>query len=312
VFTRAGREANPQAVHRIRSVIAGGAALLVAGAALAACSGASSSQSSVMTTLQSHPAAGQLATHGGSGGQANEVGDRVSPAAPLIVRTGNLTIQLKRGLLTRVFDEMSAQAIALNGFVASSATTGTSSASLVLRVPSSDFSKILDEVSGDGRTLHEQLNGQDVTGESINTEARITNLTDEEASLRALLGHAGSISSILDVQDQLFTVEGEIEQLTAQESSLVDQATFATLSVALQTSAPPVHRPTHPNAVSRAISLAGKNTVAVGRGIVLVVGWAFPAAVAAMIAGGVLWARRRRRTSGAGTGADAGPSPVTP
>jgi hypothetical protein len=293
-------------------VIAGGAALLVAGSALAACSGASSATSSTVTTLSPSYSRAHPTSHGASGAAANEIGDRAAPAAPLIVRTGSLALKLIHGSMTRVFDLMSEQATALNGFVASSATTGTTSASLVLRVPSSDFSKLVDEITSDGHTVHEQLNGQDVTGESINLQARITNLGDEEAALRALLGRAGSIASILDVQDQLFTVEGEIEQLTAQESSLADQATYATLTVALSTSAPPVHRPAHPNAVSRAVALAARNTVAVGRGLVLLVGWAFPAAVVAIIAGGVLWARRRRRISGAGRRTDSDPSPAAP
>jgi hypothetical protein len=109
------------------------------------------------------------------------------------------------------------------------------------------------------------------------------------------------------VQDQLFTVEGEIEQLTAEESSLFDQATFATLDVVLQ-SAAPAHRPARPSAMGRAVSLAGRNTVAVVRAIVLALGWVFPAAVVVLIAGGLLWVRRRRRASGSGT--DAGPAPV--
>jgi hypothetical protein len=213
--------------------------------------------------------------------------------------------------VTRVFDHVSAQANALEGFVSSSATTGATTASLVLRVPSNEFSKLVDEITGDGHTLSEQLNGQDVTGETINLRARITNLTAEESSLRSLMSRAGSISAILGVQDQLFTVEGEIEQLTAQEGSLVDQATFATLDVALRSTAP-LPPPPRQGAMGRAVSLAGRNTVAVVRGIVLALGWVFPVAVVALVGGGVLWLRRRRRISGTDTGTSAGPAPAAP
>jgi hypothetical protein len=230
----------------------------------------------------------------------------VPSVSPLIIRTGSLVLRLKPGAVTQVFDEASGQASSLQGYVSSSATGGATTASLVLRVPSDEFSKLVDEISGDGHTLSEHLNGQDVTGETINLHARITNLSAEESSLRSLMGRAGSISSILTVQDQLFNVEGEIEELTAQETSLVDQATFATLDVALQTTAAPAPTPKRPNAIARAVSLAGRNSVAVVRGVVFALGWVFPAAVVALIAGAVLWLRRRRQIGQPGQGADVG------
>ena len=305
MLTSATRHVNPSLIRWTRKAIAGGAALVVAGVAMAACtsSGPTLGAPARKSILASGPT---ISGHEAATRSAAEIGARVSAPSPLIVRTGSLTLQLKPGSLTRVFDQVSAQADSLGGFVSSSATTGTATASLVLRAPSDDFSKLVDEISGDGHTLGEQLNGQDVTGETIDLQARITNLTAEESSLRSLMARAGSISSILDVQDQLFTVEGEIEQLTAQESSLVNQATFATLDVALQSSAP-AHR-SAPSAVGRSVSLAERNTVAVVRGIVLALGWAFPAAAVALVAGAVLWVRRRRRP-GSG-GADAGPTPV--
>ena len=285
----------------MRTAIAS-AAIVAAGAALAACSGSASSPRSAGTIQAGAPdrSTGGLVAHpAATAANGSQVGISVSPASALIVRTGSLALKLKPGSVTQVFDRVSGQADALGGFVSSSATTGRTTASLVLRVPSNDFTKLVDEVSGDGLTLSEQLNGHDVSGESINLRARITNLTAEESSLRTLIGRAGSIASILDVQDQLFNVEGEIEELTAQESSLIDQASFATLNVSLQTAVVVAPRPTHPNAIGRAVSLAGRNTVAVVRGIVLALGWAFPAAIAVLLAGGVLWLRRRRRASGA-------------
>jgi hypothetical protein len=207
----------------------------------------------------------------------------------------------------RTFNEVSAQVVGMGGFVSSSSTSGSTLASLVLRVPSDNFSRLVTEVSGDGHAVAEQLNGQDVTGESINLRARIINLTTEEASLRSLMTRAGSIPAILAVQDQLFSVEGEIEQLTAQESSLVNQASYATLALALQSAAVASHL-AKPGAFSRAVTLAGHNTVAVLRSVLLAAGWAFPAAVVALAAGAVLWTRRRRRI--AGTGSGTGPAPA--
>jgi Ca-activated chloride channel family protein len=307
VFRFFPRHSDPRRAGRARAVIAGGAALIAAGSALAACSGAASSfpasagSPAVPYTTLPNRTSGQVVTPPG----AAEVGVTVSPAALLIVRTGSLTLQLRPGAAMRVFDEVSGQVNALGGFVSSSATAGATTASLVLRVPSDEFSKLVDEISGDGHLVSEQLNGQDVTGETINLRAQITNLTAEEQSLRTLMSRAGSIPSILEVQNQLFSVEGEIEQLAAQESSLLNQATFATLNVALR--APLAHAPRGQGAIGRAVSIARRNTVAAVRGVVVALGWAFPAAVVALLAGGVLWIRRRRRESGTG---GASPAPV--
>ena len=291
---------------RSRTVIAGTAALAAAGVVLAACSASSSPNAmslapsgAASTTMPSQPAAKAI---------GHELGATVSPTAPLIVRTGSITLQLKAGSVTRIFDQASEQVAALGGFVSSSSTSSTTMASLVLRVPSNEFSRIVSEIAGDGHTINEQLNGQDVTGQSINLRARIINLTTEEASLRSLMSRAGSIPSILAVQDQLFTVEGEIEQLTAQESSLVNQASFATLDVGLQSVPVAPHHPAGRSAISRAVTLAGHNTVAVIRDVLLAAGWAFPAALVALAVGTVIWARRRRRISGGSGGT--GPTPV--
>jgi Ca-activated chloride channel family protein len=307
VFRFLPRHADPRRAGRARAVIAGGGALIAAGSTLAACSGAASSTGSFPRNLSApytsmpNRALGKVVTPSG----ASEVGVTVSPAAPLIVRTGSLTLRLRPGSAMRVFDEVSGQVNAFGGFVSSSATTGATTASLVLRVPSDEFSKLVDEISGDGHILSEQLNGQDVTGETVNLRAQITNLTAEEQSLRTLMSRAGSIPSILEVQNQLFNVEGEIEQLTAQDSSLVNQATFATLNVAL--TAPLVVAPTGQGAIGRAVTVARRNTVLMVRGVVVALGWAFPGAALALLAGGVLWVRRRRRTTGTG---DASPAPV--
>jgi len=294
----------------LRSVIAATAALVAGGFWLAACSGPSASTTAGSTAILPSPSTTMPSQSepSASGRSGTELGVTVTPAALLIIRTGNITLQLKPGSVTRIFDQASTQVEALGGFVSSSSTSGTTMASLVLRVPSNEFSKLVSEIAGDGRTIDEQLNGQDVTGESINLRARIVNLTAEEASLRALMSRAGSIPSILAVQDQLFTVEGEIEQLTAQESSLVNQASFATLTLGLQSVPLAPHHPAGKSALSRAVSLAGRNTVAAVRGVLLAAGWVFPAAVLALAAWVVFWARRRRRVGG--TGGESGPAPV--
>ncbi|MHB8245415.1 MAG: DUF4349 domain-containing protein [Acidimicrobiales bacterium] len=110
----------------------------------------------------------------------------VPTLAPLIVRTGSITLGVARDRVVSTFNRVSALAIALGGFVQSS-TSGSPQpvpltantpaivreASLVVRVPTRKFGLLDKEVATLGRVQSESLVGTDVTGESINLKARI-------------------------------------------------------------------------------------------------------------------------------------------
>lgn len=147
------------------------------------------------------------------------------------------------------------------------------------------------------RAEAQQETGQDATGTVVDLGARITNLKSEEAALRTLLSRAGSIAAILEVQDQLFGVEGgEIQQLGAEQGSLVDRVTYATLSVDLTPLAPFAPEPVRENAFLRAISLALHNSWVGTRAVLLAIGWAFPLVVVGLL-GLAGWRLRRRWSS---------------
>jgi len=204
--------------------------------------------------------------------------------------------------VVNVFDSATRDATLLGGYVASSTTTGAgdaAGASLTLRVPSTSFTTLVGEIDKLGKVESQQIGGHDVTGESIDINARIANLESEETALRTLIGQSGSIPNLLQVQDQLFGVEGEIEQLTAQENSLLDHASFATLSVDLTPKAAPVAAPHHKQgAIARVWHLAGHNTVLALRTLAIAAGWAFPIVIIAAVVGALwLWRRRRSRSA---------------
>jgi hypothetical protein len=241
---------------------------------------------------------------------AGEVGATVTPNGPLVIRTGTVSLDVASGRILQIFDRVSNAADSLGGFVASSSSTAagdTTGATLVVRVPSNDFGELVTRVDAFAKVESQSENGEDVTGESINLAARITNLKAEEGALRTLIARAGSIPSILAVQDQLFGVESDIEQLSAQQSSLIDRASYATLSVALVPLAAHSARKAKPgtNSVVHALKTAGHNTAVAARAIVLAIGWAFPVIVLAATAF-VIWRLRRRITG------RHGPAPSTP
>jgi hypothetical protein len=216
-----------------------------------------------------------------------------------VVRSGQLALEVAHGRLIATFDRVTGAAAALGGYMQSSAMGGARAAagqaSVVVRVPTAEFSALVARVDALGKVESQQLIGRDVTGQSIDLRARIANLDSEEQALRALIERAGTIPAILRVQNELFAVEGDIEVLSAEESSLINRATEATLTVRLAERAAPAghHRPAE-LAVVRAAKLAGHNTVLAVRGALLAVGWSAPALSVLAVGAGLLLLRRRR------------------
>ena len=94
-----------------------------------------------------------------------------------------------------------------------------------------------------GKLLSLQETVQDVTNSYVDNEARITNLQTERQRLLDLLGKASALSDILALDQQLTTVEGELEQIKAQQQALAGQVTFYTVSVSLSPSELPAPVP---------------------------------------------------------------------
>jgi len=278
---------------------------------------ASSGSSATATTVTGgFPSQGHGAPSGGSGTpaetgtgvSATELGKVVPAQGPDIIETGSMAVSVRKGHLLSAFDAVTSDAESEGGYVADSSSASQDSqaptASLVVRVPSERFTPLVMEIATLGKVDSQQQQGQDVTGQLVNLSARISNLQAEQLALRNLVERAGSIPNILQVQNELFSVESEIEQLSAQQASLENQTAYATLTVDLAVRPlAPVARPRAENTFARGAKLAWHNLAVGGRAIVLGIGWAFPLLIVAGL-GYVVWRLKRRR--GATTPSPAG------
>jgi Domain of unknown function (DUF4349) len=85
-----------------------------------------------------------------------------------------------------------------------------------------------------GKLLSLQETVQDVTNDYIDTHARIVNLQTERQRLLDLLSKASSLSDILTLDQQLTTVEGQLEQIEAHQQALASEVTFYNVTLTLQ------------------------------------------------------------------------------
>ena len=172
-----------------------------------------------------------------------------------IIKTADLTVSVEKGKFTSAFSEASRIATANGGFVVSSSTSTTGfpgnpiplddtsaqsgsdsrarAGQLTIRVPAEKFDATRAALSGLGEVDTETINGQDVSSQLVDLGARITSLKAEEAAFQTLLGKATEIGDILQIQDQLFNVRTQIEQLEAEQANLNDQSTFSTITVSM-------------------------------------------------------------------------------
>src|SRR5690606_5536099 len=150
-----------------------------------------------------------------------------------IVRSAWMTVRLDDVGTTAAVDRLGTAVAGLGGWVASTTTfddgddtsgeggdAGQARAELVLRVPTARFDEARALVGGLGETTSVRLSGQDVSGQLVDTDARLRALRAEELALVELLGRADGVPAILQVRDRIAAVRTEIEQLDAQAARL--------------------------------------------------------------------------------------------
>jgi hypothetical protein len=221
---------------------------LLAGLLVIACGSAASPLSGVGNRVDGDNAAGETGgkplpaasagsgnqLSGGGGGQGTNQGNQngAFKDEAKIVRTGSLSLQVKE--LDKAIAAGRDQILAMGGYVGASRETNDgdrSVATITYRIPSDRWEEGLAGLRGLGTVLDEQTNAIEVTGQLIDLGARIDNLRASETALQAISRQATKISDVLEVQNRLSDVRGQIEQLEAQGTHLGDQASFGTLDV---------------------------------------------------------------------------------
>ncbi len=244
----------------------------------------------------------------GGGGQSDVA------AGPRVVRTAEVTVGVAAGAFSRAFDGITSAVTAQGGYVtASSASTGSGSVGpdgstvpatgdrsrhprsgdLTLRVPADRFDAVRSSLAGLGTVEQEQLRGEDVTAQIVDYDARLKSLQAEEEALRTLVGRATAVGEVLQVQSQLFDVRQQVERVQAQRDQLDQQASLATIHVALHEPGASFEVPQPATGLARAWERAVAGSVAIVGGTIVVLGWLAPVAVVGLLAWAVLRLRRR-------------------
>jgi hypothetical protein len=232
------------------SALLAGACLLAAG-----CSAGGSSTSSASgpaaqraparaaagdSTAQGSAASGSAASGSAPYGSAGTGSTSLTaqPAASSIIYTAGVTVRAKD--LTRAAAQATQLARAAGGYVSSENTAlnrahpDRSTVSLQLKIPVSAYQATLGALSTQlGTRLAMSQHAQDVTQTVADVTSRVTSAQAAISQLRALLRHAGSVTSLLTVQNQINDQESGLESLLARQRALTHETSFATVNMLL-------------------------------------------------------------------------------
>lgn len=175
------------------------------------------------------------------------------PAASSIIYTASVTVRTTH--LTRAAAQAAQLARAAGGYVSSEnsalnrAHPDRSTVSLELKIPVSAYQATLGALSTQlGIRLAMSQHAQDVTQTAADVTSRVTSAEAAISQLRSLLRHAGSVASLLTVQNQINYEESSLESLLARQRALTHETSFGTVDMLLVApSAATVHKK-HPAA----------------------------------------------------------------
>ena len=218
---------------------------------------------------------------GGSSGGGGEPAPRsaLPDVGARIIKTADVSLELGADGFQDSFHEAIATAERHGGFVLSTSVQGQEARSgrIVLRIPSVAFEAALGELKDLGEVRSETVSGEDVSQEFIDLEARIRNLRAQESVLLGLMDRAKTIAGTIRVQNELQSVQLEIEQLQGRLRFLEDRTSLSTISIRMSETGA---LPSEPSGVfDRAWRLTRDISAWIASAVVLGAGALFPVMV---------------------------------
>jgi anti-sigma factor RsiW len=156
--------------------------------------------------------------------------------APMIARTASLSLVVKdfsaiQGAVKAVVSRHSGYIGELN---TSTPPDAAKTFSATLRVPSAQLEPALAELKQLGRADQESQSGEEVTKQYVDLAARLKNSrATEERLLGVLRNNTGKVKDVLEVENEISRVRGEIEGMEADQRALQSRIDFATITLSV-------------------------------------------------------------------------------
>jgi anti-sigma factor RsiW len=167
---------------------------------------------------------------------AQKIAPTISPTAPMIARTANVTMMAKDFAASRsALDQILARH---HGYFAQlnvdTPEEGPRSIQASLRIPAPDLPSALTEIRSVGRVLSETQSGEEVTQQHQDLAIRLQNARETEERFRAILEQrTGKLADVLAVEEGIARIRGQIEGMEAEQKALEHRVDFAAVEIRL-------------------------------------------------------------------------------
>lgn len=165
-----------------------------------------------------------------------------------------------------------------------------------VRVPASAFDATMIALARIGIVRERSSSSEDLSADITDSSAKLRNLRRTEGDILHIMDRSGTVEQVLNVENQLSDVRGQIEQLEADIKSMHRRVAYSTITTELD--AEPATVPVHPSVGAQlanqwqdVVAHVGTFTLA----IVALIMWLVVFAPYVVVPALVVWVLARRR-----------------
>jgi uncharacterized protein DUF4349 len=287
-------------------------AILIAAAACGGTANSAAGPGPLAQGRSGQPGVAQAPTNSVGGGQASggASGTTTNPSNPTdvvpvlqgppVIRQAQLAVSVSSGSFDSKLSQVRTLVESEGGYIAGTDAQSASPSDSQIRtgiinfmVPAANFDSTIDQLAKVGTLQSEHITGTDVSAQYVDLNARLANAEAQRDAMLALLTKAQTVSDIINVQNQIGQITGEIEQLEGQIKYLNDNTSYSTITVTLTEAGAPAPQVSSDSwGFATALSDAAHNFVATINYVITGLGAVGPLVVLAGV-GYLLWRRRR-------------------
>lgn len=181
--------------------------------------------------------------------------DRSQPADANRQLVKRAAMEIETDCVPSVVTQATQLVVSMGGVVQNTDISGTNTARLVLRVPSTQLESVLAKLSSLGTEKHRHVSSEDVTGDVIDVEAMLKNKLAFRDRLRALADRANDVKDIAKLEEQLARLQAEIDSIQGRLAKMKNSIQLATIDLSVQ------HRVVEPSRILGPLGYVGYGIV---------------------------------------------------
>ena len=150
----------------------------------------------------------------------------------MLIWKADLTLQVEN--VAAAVREATVMTEQQGGFVEKKSDQGDESACMTLRIPSKKLKTAVSSLECLGKVTHRNLEGEDVTAQYVDVEARLKNKILLRDRLKFHLDKATDVKDIVAIEKELNRVQSDIDSMQGQIKALKGNVDYATIVLSVE------------------------------------------------------------------------------